>query len=467
MRRPGRQRSGMSVEPEQIEMQHGEGTNDVEINVGRTNSAEDRHETDSLDNLVGMVDGHYKYQYEIGDDGFDDEQEQAHSETPAPSYPVEKTTSYGTYNDSLADKDSLALERDYGYTDYDDNDSEPIVLEHPLPDKEKRKRRRRTYSICLVGLLLVAAIVVATVLTTRNKTDEDRNASMHGSAVGSAESDNIFSSNLLPGAYYILETKVQNASALLDPDTPEGQAFLIVGTDEKISYDTAEDSAEALDMIQRYALLSMYFGTDGGAWTNNEGWSATRGDACSPWHGISCQDSIVTAIDLDENNVHGQIPEDFCLLTRVRSLVLSGNTQLQLPYCISELPSLEQLDLKGNGYSGRLPDAYHSMTSLKQLSLADNDFTGSLVELFPEPSNGRVVFPSLTTLDLANNDLSGEIPENALRRLRDLVSLKLSGNPNLTGSLNEACKGSLTYAEVDCTNVSCRCCQSGTNCPSS
>mmetsp|Transcript_9210 Transcript_9210/g.19965 ORF Transcript_9210/g.19965 Transcript_9210/m.19965 type:complete len:157 (-) Transcript_9210:218-688(-) len=152
----------------------------------------------------------------------------------------------------------------------------------------------------------------------------------------------------------------------------------------------------------------------------------------------------------------------------LKNLGLSGN-QIELPSCFSKLSNLEELDLKGNGFSGELPFQLHSIPSLLSLNLSDNEFVGSIDSLFPELStSGEPIFPSLTTLNLANNDLSGEVPENMLRRMSSLNTLVLHGNPKLTGSLNEICKGGgIANMDADCNMVSCKCCTSGNYCPSS
>jgi Leucine-rich repeat (LRR) protein len=127
---------------------------------------------------------------------------------------------------------------------------------------------------------------------------------------------------------------------------------------------------------------------------------------------------------------------------------------------------LAELRLNGNGYEGDLPNNLHQMESLTHLDLSDNAFSGSIRTLFPANINDQVGFPTLETLILSNNDLSGEIPESSFRRMRNLETLAISGNPKLTGSLNEICKGSLMFGEADCETITCRCCQTGSSCPS-
>ena len=151
----------------------------------------------------------------------------------------------------------------------------------------------------------------------------------------------------------------------------------------------------------------------------------------------------------------------------LKILRLSGN-EVKLPSCFSRLSNLEELDFRGNDYAGGLPSDLYSMPSLTHLELSDNEFSGSIDALFPESTSDESIFPNLTTLKLANNNLSGEIPESTLRRMSSLDSIDLHGNPELSGSLNEMCKGDgISQIDADCDKVSCKCCRSGNKCPSS
>ena len=191
---------------------------------------------------------------------------------------------------------------------------------------------------------------------------------------------------------------------------------------------------------------------------------------------ISSQSSIILTLSLfkhlqrtkiDGNNLSGKISEDFCLVNGLEFLRLNGNS-VELPACLPKLSKLQELDYRNNNFSGLLPSGFSAIPSLKSLLLSDNDFAGSIDALFSNAFGSEVFFPKLKTLNLANNDLSGEIPESILRRLPSLDVLLMHGNPQISGSLDEMCKGDkLSEIDVDCNQVSCRCCTLGQNCPSS
>ena len=185
---------------------------------------------------------------------------------------------------------------------------------------------------------------------------------------------------------------------------------------------------------------------------------AWRGDECASNNAFLFSSFVLSG----GNNLVGSIPADFCLLTFLEVIALSHSWEVELPPCTAQLPYVREVYLDGNSHQGRLPDMFHGFPSLEYLNLANNAFAGSIDELFPSSVNTNGAgFTNLRTLLLNNNDLSGEIPQSSLRRLRSLERIEMMGNPKLSGSLNEICKGSLLFAEADCDKVSCRCCQQG------
>ena len=199
---------------------------------------------------------------------------------------------------SLAAADSLAL-----------SPESEIYVEHSLPSDrvvgKKKKTRRNGVILCFSSFLLIGIIVLSVMLTKSNKVPARDIAVDVASTTVSIDSveestkvDNIFSTEPepLPDIYFLLQAKVYNPAALLDMDTPEGKAFNILVEEAKTKNTAVSRSIDDLN-LQRYALLVLYFGADGGAWTSTTGWSTPSG-ACEAWHGVTCQNSLVTGIDL-------------------------------------------------------------------------------------------------------------------------------------------------------------------------
>jgi hypothetical protein len=207
---------------------------------------------------------------------------------------------------SLAKMDSLALEDQH--PDADDtfviDPNESIIVEHEISDYSKSSRRQRKIFLITACCLMLGVVVLTTTLAMYLDDGSLRSRDVavnDGSNVESSVSDNIFNPDELPDVYYILEPKVGNASALLDHSTVEGKAFdSIVKQVDLISYnDAAGDNAKNLDLVQRYALMTMYFGADGDGWNIKDGWTE-ESDVCVRWHGVECKDSVVTRVKLGE-----------------------------------------------------------------------------------------------------------------------------------------------------------------------
>jgi hypothetical protein len=91
----------------------------------------------------------------------------------------------------------------------------------------------------------------------------------------------------------ILST-VTPAVKLLAPSTPQGAAFEWIVDSDPAKMDPC---GKARDVIQRYALATLYYSTLGGGWTVSTLWLSESSE-CS-WAGVACADS---ADDDDKNN---------------------------------------------------------------------------------------------------------------------------------------------------------------------
>ncbi|CAI0429716.1 unnamed protein product [Linum tenue] len=93
------------------------------------------------------------------------------------------------------------------------------------------------------------------------------------------------------------------------------------------------------------------------------------------------------------------------------------------PSWVSQLKSLTSLDLAGNNLQGAIPGELQNLTSLVHLTLSSNKFNGPLPDwLFS--------FRHLEYLDISANKLEGRVP-NSIGNLTSLVTLDLSFNRGL------------------------------------
>ncbi|KAK4742536.1 hypothetical protein SAY87_000537 [Trapa incisa] len=125
---------------------------------------------------------------------------------------------------------------------------------------------------------------------------------------------------------------------------------------------------------------------------------------CSSWIGVTCdsQGIRVTSLRLPGIGLIGPLP----------------------PNTIGKLDGLITLSLRSNRLSGDLPNDVLSLPSLRNIFLQNNIFSGKI------PGN---LSSSLTVIDLAYNSFSGEIPVT-FQNLKQLAILYLQRN-SLTGHI--------------------------------
>ncbi|XP_038979884.1 receptor-like protein EIX2 [Phoenix dactylifera] len=154
----------------------------------------------------------------------------------------------------------------------------------------------------------------------------------------------------------------------------------------------------------------------------------------------------LTTIDLGNNKLSGSIPEwiEGSLLSlrvlRLRSNMLDGN----IPKQLSLLASLQVLDLADNKLSGTLPPSFGNFKAMITTPngsgpvLSENMINYYTENIQISTKDLELTFTSvlslIASLDLSDNNISGEIPEE-FTNLRGLYSLNLSGN-HLTGRIS-------------------------------
>lgn len=80
-------------------------------------------------------------------------------------------------------------------------------------------------------------------------------------------------------------------------------------------------------------------------------------DPCSGWVGITCgSDGNITLVNFRKMGLNGTVPEEFTLLPKVQTILLSGNNLTGVvPKSLSSITSLKELDLSDNNLSGEIP----------------------------------------------------------------------------------------------------------------
>ena len=203
---------------------------------------------------------------------------------------------------------------------------------------------------------------------------------------------------------------------------------------------TGIDCDDTQGTDDRAALEALYNATDGPNWPDNTNWltDAPIGD----WHGVTTNSAgRVVRLDMNGNQLTGEIPKELGNLASLEELDLNNNYQLtgEIPEELGNLASLEKLWLQGNQLTGEIPEELGNLASLEKLGLSANRLTGGIPE---ELGN----LASLTGLWLEGNELTGGIAEE-LGSLTNLRGLFLYWNSELAGALPLSLAGLSQMAE--------------------
>ncbi|XP_047158022.1 probable LRR receptor-like serine/threonine-protein kinase At1g06840 [Vigna umbellata] len=129
---------------------------------------------------------------------------------------------------------------------------------------------------------------------------------------------------------------------------------------------------------------------------------------------------------MNNNSLSGQIPPELSRLPNLVHLLLDNNNLSgYLPPELYKLPKLLIIQLDNNNFEGNsIPDTYGNMSKLLKMSLRNCSLTG------PVPDLSRI--PHLLYLDLSFNQLNESIPANKLSE--NITTIDLSNN-HLTGNI--------------------------------
>ncbi|KAH7442760.1 hypothetical protein KP509_03G103200 [Ceratopteris richardii] len=135
-------------------------------------------------------------------------------------------------------------------------------------------------------------------------------------------------------------------------------------------------------------------------------------------------------MSLRSNKLSGSLPVDLANCSFLRSIYLQFNELSGLlPRNFTQWPNLVHVDLSFNNFSGPVPRSIGGLNQLKSLFLQGNSLSG------PLPS---INIPSLTSFSVANNNLSGHIPNTS--SLGGFGRAAFSGN-SLCGFPLQECTG--------------------------
>ncbi|KAJ3257152.1 hypothetical protein HDU77_002802 [Chytriomyces hyalinus] len=128
----------------------------------------------------------------------------------------------------------------------------------------------------------------------------------------------------------------------------------------------------------------------------------------------------LTMLNISRNCFTGPVPTVFSKSQKLQDVYADHNLFNVIPASISQLTSLRNLSISGNKFSCEIPPGIWNMTALIRLKMSGCNMFGSLA--------GVGGLHDLSTLDVSNNQLSGEFPSREISNMHRLGALHVVGN---------------------------------------
>ncbi|XP_024376899.1 protein STRUBBELIG-RECEPTOR FAMILY 8 isoform X1 [Physcomitrium patens] len=191
------------------------------------------------------------------------------------------------------------------------------------------------------------------------------------------------------------------------------------------------------------ALNTMFTGFNSDPKLTN--WVQNAGDPCGTnWLGVTCDGTFVTSIKLSNMGLNGKV--EGWVLQKFQHLSVLDLSHNNLASGIPEMfpPKLTELDLSYNQLTGSFPYLIINIPTLTSIKLNNNKLSGTLDgQVFSKLTN-------LITLDISNNAITGPIPEG----MGDMVSLRFLNmqNNKLTGPIPDTLANIPSLETLDVSN---------------
>jgi hypothetical protein len=325
------------------------------------------------------------------------------------------------------------------------HDDTEAAEEHPKEEMQRRKRKR-TYVV--VGAVVVVALVAAIVgaVVGSQKGGGSTSAPNPSTQPPTPDGGDTNGSGVANPQLFamVANASADGGAAILRSGSPQNRAYL--------SLEPAADQYQPSRWLQRYALRTFYYATNGPTnWINNSGWDANypdldeclwyqtmvNGTAQVGTTSLCNQNHVLQALMLIENNVTGTLPPELSLLTGltrfyVKSLSDGSHGSLKggIPSTLAALTRLEEFSLINHEFGQPIPDGLFDAWSVAKLvEVSKSNVPGT----FPRVANMK----ALRNLNLEGNQLRGTFPADALSQLTELAVFNVDNN-QLSGSLPPA-----------------------------
>ncbi|CAB9530501.1 LRR receptor-like serine threonine-protein kinase [Seminavis robusta] len=321
-------------------------------------------------------------------------------------------------------------------------------------EERKTKTRNQLGLLAFLMVLLVVFVIVVIVVTSKNgdQARVDDNIEVQSSkndtmpATEHNDDNDVFpviSPYLSNVTRHVIEQERHggaSASSSSSSSSPQYRAYRWLQDDPwKQNYTT-------LRLVQRFALATLYYATDGDQWENHgvggmqtvdyrefetprlqanlpgpippnrmtltvpsEKWLSYNTSECmwftyTPFRfQAACnEDHVFQYLDLPRNGLRGTLPEEIGLLTGLQSFHFYRNEHIQgpIPTSIGALQQLQTIELGDNQITGTLPSELGLLPNVVKLRVMNNQLHGPLPTELLGMSN-------LVNLMIDRNELSG------------------------------------------------------------
>lgn len=178
-----------------------------------------------------------------------------------------------------------------------------------------------------------------------------------------------------PPAIYDYTTRYRTKCVL---EVPEGQDGLYAETDIWKEFKEIRTffTGDVLNATDFAVMKQLYRDLDGANW--KKPWDLSNDHrSIGKWHGVTTEGDFITAIDLTEQGLTGELPNSVFILSKLQKLNLSHNcisgnlTTILAGFDDEDISPLTELKLQGNHFTG---DLYPFASRLPQVAYLDVSF---------------------------------------------------------------------------------------------
>ncbi|CAB9513811.1 Leucine Rich Repeat [Seminavis robusta] len=340
-----------------------------------------------------------------------------------------------------------------------------LVQAQVLPERTESERRAKNFVLWGFAVAALLVVLMGVVFGIGDSKEEDSTTTLDPPTEQTTSTNSIII--WYPPFQETLPASTRKAIASdYTSDQYRGNAWM--------QNDPHLDSYPPNRQLQRFALVTTFYGTHGDHWFHNDHWLDYDVSECDwftqSFDTICDEHHNLLTIDLHHNNLQGTIPQEAQFIPHLQYSDMSynqiagglpnfvSNDQLQVikvshNQMAGPLVSqagfsafdLRVIELDGNAFSGYIAPVYQYLPRLERINLTSNAFTGTLPEELVYATN-------LAYAGLGHNQYHGEIP-SSFGILTALEGLDVSGMEGIHGTLPSELGTMVALRQLDITGT--------------